>query len=99
MVSRIIYIYLIVINIYSFIIVNVDKYKALKHKWRIKESNFFALAFLGGALGIFISMKIFRHKIRYNRFRYGIPFIILLNIITFYWIIRIFDDLNKALYL
>lgn len=42
----------------------IDKYKAIYHKWRIKEATLFILSLIGGGLGGFFGVFIFRHKIR-----------------------------------
>ncbi len=57
-----IYKYLLTINIITFIIYAVDKYKAINKKRRISELTLFFLGFIGGAVGAMLSMFIFRHK-------------------------------------
>ena len=54
--------YLLIINIITFIIYGIDKYKSIKHKYRISESTLIILPILGGALGAFLGMIIFHHK-------------------------------------
>ena len=54
--------YLIFINLLSFILFAVDKKKAKKKAFRIRESVLLLSAFAGGALGALLSMLIFRHK-------------------------------------
>lgn len=55
-------IYLIVINLIAFCLFAIDKYCAIKQKYRIREKTFFILSFIGGVLGLIISGQIFRHK-------------------------------------
>ena len=43
--------YVIVINLIAFLAMYIDKKKAQKGKWRIKESTLFTLVFLGGGIG------------------------------------------------
>ena len=57
-------IYYLFLNIVLFILMGIDKYKAIKHKWRIKESLLFTFALLGGAAGGFCAMSLFHHKTR-----------------------------------
>ncbi|SKC83298.1 DUF1294 domain-containing protein [Maledivibacter halophilus] len=71
--------YILIINIYGFAIVIIDKYKAKKNKWRIKEMNFFIVAFIGGAIGILLSMMMARHKTQHKSFYIGIPLLYLFN--------------------
>ncbi len=81
---------LILINIIGFINVWVDKYRAKKHLWRIPEKNFFILAFIGACPGIYIGLKLFRHKTKHRNFMLGIPliFIIQVSIIVFFLYLR-----------
>lgn len=60
--------YLIVINVLSFLWYGIDKYWAKHHKWRIKEKDLWLMAFLGGSLGSFLGMFIFKHKTRKIKF-------------------------------
>ncbi len=64
-----------------------DKYKAKKNKWRIPEKRLYLIALIGGGVGIYIGMKKFRHKTKHFWFNYGIPFLIVCNIIIYYLII------------
>ena len=74
-------IYLIVINIISFLAMWIDKEKAKKNKWRISESALFTLSILGGSIGGLIGMYTFRHKTKKARFTIGIPVILFLQIV------------------
>lgn len=69
-------VYLLVINIVGFIMSAADKSAAKRHKWRVPEKNLFAVSILGGAVGTYISMLLFRHKTKHKRFMIGIPLII-----------------------
>lgn len=60
--------YYLIINFLLFLFIFVDKRKAIKNKWRIKESTLFKLFLLGGFLGGFLSMKIFNHKTKKKKF-------------------------------
>ncbi len=64
---------LIVINVISFVTYGIDKYRAIHKKWRIKESILLGLAFVGGPLGAFLGMEIFRHKTKHHKFMICIP--------------------------
>jgi len=59
----------------------LDKEKSKKHKWRIPEKKLFLIALLFGSPGIYIGMKLFRHKTKHEKFTLGIPMIIILQII------------------
>lgn len=65
--------YFIVINLLTFLLYGLDKYKAIRQEWRIPERALLLMAFVGGAFGAFSAMRIFRHKTRKERFRLMIP--------------------------
>lgn len=72
--------YLIIINMIGFILPPVDKSKAKKNKWRIRERTLFIVSALGGSVAIYISMRLFHHKTKHKRFMIGIPAIIVLQL-------------------
>ena len=55
-------VYLIGINLAGFIIMGVDKKRAIRGAWRISEASLFLTAILGGSLGCILGMQHFRHK-------------------------------------
>lgn len=73
--------YLISINLISFIIMYIDKQKAIKRRFRISEKNLFLLSILGGSLGMFIGMHTFRHKTKHLQFTIGVPLIFTMQLI------------------
>ncbi|WP_341534048.1 DUF1294 domain-containing protein [Sporosalibacterium faouarense] len=79
--------YIFILNLTSYIMTGYDKKKARTYGWRVPEKRFFILAFLGGATGIYLGMKKFRHKTKHGLFVYGIPLIILLNLVVYYYLI------------
>lgn len=74
-------IYLLIINIIAFFAMFIDKKKAEKNRWRIKESTLLILALIGGSIGAIIGMYTFHHKTQKPRFFVGIPIIIALQIL------------------
>lgn len=72
--------YLSVMNIIGFTIMGIDKKKAEKKKWRIRESTLFLVSLIGGSLGTLSGMYAFRHKTRKTGFVIGMPFILILHI-------------------
>ncbi len=87
---RYIFLYLLLINAASFVLMLVDKYKARRNLWRISESCLFTFAFLGGTLGSLAGMYLVRHKTRYRKFTVGMPIILILQIIIIIIIIGIY---------
>ena len=80
-------IYLVIINIITFIIYGVDKRKAEKHKWRIPEIQLIGLAAIGGSLGALSAMNVFRHKTKHIKFYAGVPTIMILQIAAMIFVI------------
>ena len=74
-------IYLIAINVITFFIYGIDKYKAKNAKWRISEATLLGLAAIGGSLGAWLGMKVWHHKTMHKKFKYGVPAIIILQIV------------------
>ncbi|NLL52832.1 MAG: DUF1294 domain-containing protein [Peptococcaceae bacterium] len=85
------YVYFIGINIYALLSIGRDKFKAKKHKRRTPEKHFLFLGLIGGALGVFIGMQIFRHKTKHAKFKYGVPVLIIYNIALIYYIYYFLD--------
>ncbi len=72
--------YLTTINVATFFLFGIDKWKAKRSQWRIAEAMLLGLAVMGGSLGAWSGMKIWHHKTRHKKFKYGIPFILLIQI-------------------
>ena len=73
-------IYLAVINIVAFFLYGIDKWKARHDKWRITEARLLWIAVAGGSIGALLGMKIWHHKTKHNKFRFGLPAILILQI-------------------
>lgn len=71
--------YLFVINVITVAAFGLDKRKAKKRKFRIRESVLLGLALIGGSLGAMAGMFLFHHKTRKPAFRIGIPVLFLLQ--------------------
>ena len=72
--------YLVLINLLTFIVYGIDKLKAKKGKWRIPESTLLLLALMGASVGAWLGIKVWHHKTLHKKFKYGIPFIFILQI-------------------
>lgn len=81
------YLWLIVINIITFVVFGIDKKKAIDGKFRIKELTLFVLSLLGGSLGGLIAMHTFHHKTRKWYFKFGIPLILIAWVALIAWLI------------
>ena len=72
--------YPIIISVIAIVMTTLDKKYAEKGGWRISERSLFLVAILGGALAMYITMKIIRHKTQHKRFMIGLPIIIAVHI-------------------
>jgi uncharacterized membrane protein YsdA (DUF1294 family) len=54
--------YLAFINVAAFLAFGIDKRRALKGSWRTPEATLHTLGLLGGFIGGYAGMGIFRHK-------------------------------------
>ena len=99
---HVVLIYLAVINVVTFFMYGIDKWKAKKSKWRIREAALLGLAVLGGSIGAWLGMKVWRHKTQHKggnrdidnivggyQFKYGVPAIIIVQLaLIVYFIIQ-----------
>lgn len=72
-------VYRIVISTISFIVIGIDKSKAKKGDWRVREATLIILSLLGGAIGVLFGMVFFNHKTKKQKFYIGVPAIYILN--------------------
>lgn len=85
---KILIIWLVLINLTAFALFGIDKKRAKKKQWRIPEKMLFLSAILGGSIGALLGMQLFRHKTKHWYFRYGIPFILLLQAALMVFLLR-----------
>ncbi len=82
-------IYLIVINLLTFLIMWWDKHEAKLGDWRVSEKFLFLLVLLGGGIGGIVGMYVFRHKTKKWYFKFGFPIILIIEIIiALYFLLR-----------
>lgn len=67
-------------NLAAFVAMGVDKSRAKRDAWRIRERTLFLLALFGGSVGAIAGMRIFHHKTRHWYFVVGLPAILVLQI-------------------
>ena len=77
---RVVILYLVAINVVTFLLYGIDKFKAKRSKWRIPESVLLGLAVIGGSVGAWLGMMVWRHKTQHKKFKYGIPLILAIQI-------------------
>ena len=78
--NRLLFCYLLVVNLLTFLAYGLDKWKASHKRWRIPEATLLLLAALGGSPAALLAMKLFHHKTLHNKFRYGVPLILLIQL-------------------
>jgi len=72
--------YLLFMNFVSFSAMGLDKAKAKAGAWRVPEKILLGFAIFGAGPGVWLGMDVFRHKTKHWYFRYGVPFIVLLEL-------------------
>lgn len=83
-------IYLLAVNLVAFALMGIDKRRAKKDKWRIKETTLFLPVLLGGGVGGILGMKTFHHKTKHWYFRFGFPAILILELAGAAWLVWYF---------
>ena len=80
-IQKIVIIYFVIINVVTFFMYGIDKWKAKKSKMRIRETALLGLAVLGGSIGAWFGMKVWHHKTQHKKFRFGVPAIIIIQLL------------------
>ncbi len=78
---NLLYIYFAVVNVVTFVVYGVDKWKAKNGKWRIPEATLILLAAIGGAFGAKAAMTYFRHKTQHKKFTILVPLLLIVWIL------------------
>lgn len=85
--------YIVIVNFITFLMFAIDKKKAIKNEWRIPEAWLLFFSFIGGSLGGVLAMKIMKHKTKKPKFTIIMPVLLLINILTVYYIISYLTNL------
>ncbi|WP_222860093.1 DUF1294 domain-containing protein [Bacillus andreraoultii] len=80
---KLLFLFLVIINVIGFLIMGIDKRRAQLHQWRIPENTLWLIAFIGGSLGTTLGMYIFKHKTKHFLFRIGFPLLFFLQTCLF----------------
>ena len=83
--------YLLAVNIATFFLYGIDKYKAKKGRWRISEATLLMMAVIGGSIGAWSGMRLWHHKTMHKKFKYGIPIIIILQVVLAVYLLTNID--------
>jgi uncharacterized membrane protein YsdA (DUF1294 family) len=85
--TKLILLYLLIINAIGFLLMLADKQNARKNLWRIPESTLFTAAAFGGSIGCLIGMYTVRHKTKHWTFVLGMPAILIAQIALVVWLL------------
>lgn len=86
--TKLILLYLLIVNALAFVLMLVDKRKAQKKLWRIPETTLLLSAAIGGSIGSLAGMYTFRHKTKHLKFTLGVPAILIGQILLVFLLIR-----------
>jgi uncharacterized membrane protein YsdA (DUF1294 family) len=88
---NLIIIYYLIMNFIGFFIMRIDKNRAIHHEYRISEKTLWRTALLGGAVGTTFGMQLFRHKTKHLSFKIGFPFLAVIELILFLFMLKYFN--------
>ena len=72
--------YFVLMNMAGLFVMLSDKKRAEKHRWRIPEKTLFLVSILGGSIGTWVGMYLFRHKTKHWYFVIGMPAILIIQV-------------------
>lgn len=77
----IVFLYLVIVNLIGYALMGIDKKRAIRGAWRISEATLFFFAIIGGSIGSILGMRHFRHKTKHWYFVWGMPAILLVQLL------------------
>ena len=86
--QEILIVYFVAINVTKFLTFGIDKWKAKQGSWRVSEATLLGLAVIGGCIGALLGMRVWHHKTLHKKFKYGLPLILLAQIVLIYWVVK-----------
>ena len=84
--------YLILINFIAFVMFGVDKWKAVHEEYRLSERLLINTAVIGGSVGAIAGMLLFHHKTLHNKFRFGLPLILVVQLVLAVLVLMFFGQ-------
>lgn len=73
----------LVSGLITFILYAVDKSRAKRNKWRIKEKTLILWCFFGGSIGGMLGMYLLRHKTLHIKFKILVPLAFILWVVLY----------------
>ncbi len=86
--SNILLTYAVLINALGLFLMGWDKRQAMRGGWRVREKQLIGTALIGGSVGVWLGMRLFRHKTQHWLFRLGVPLIVLAQATTVFFLAR-----------
>ena len=68
------------VSVVSVMLTVYDKVASMAKKWRIPEKMLMLFGFFGGAMAMYATMQLIRHKTKHKKFMIGLPVFILLHL-------------------
>lgn len=85
---KLLFYWLLAVDLAAFCAFGWDKRSAKKGRWRVRESTLLGLSAAGGALGGLLAMHLFRHKTQKKPFTIGVPLMLAAQAALLAWICR-----------
>ena len=80
---KLVIVFLIIVNALGFLLMLIDKQKAIHNRWRIPEKTLLGVGLIGGSLGCILGMRLFRHKTKHPIFFIGLPVMLMVHILIY----------------
>ena len=80
--------YLLIINLITFTLFAIDKWKAIHGKWRIRVATLMGFALVGGTVGGLLAMRVFRHKTKTATFTVGLPVMLVAQVVVLWYVLQ-----------
>lgn len=80
--------YLLGVNLFTWILFGVDKYMATSGTWRISEKTLWFFSLIGGSAGGLFGMHLFRHKTKKVEFQLVMLCILSIQVVALYLLYR-----------
>ncbi len=79
--------YLVAVNLITFLTYGWDKLAAMERGWRVSEGMLHLLGLIGGTPGAFLAQQLFRHKTRKQPFRTIFWLMVICQILAGGWLV------------
>lgn len=84
--------YYLIASVLAFVVYAVDKYAAVKGRWRVREATLHLLALAGGWPGALVAQRLLRHKTRKRAFQWMFRVTVVINCCAAGWLLTLDTD-------